>query len=98
MTLTVQQIYNDLNPDWWSVDTLPSGIECPSTMLYWTDEAGNIDSFMSTGVLGDPDNQTDYITNYLMWEAARQLANGQCVGSITNIAPKSYNPLPIYFK
>lgn len=100
--LTADQIYADLNYDWWT-DTYPidkNGPICPATMLYFTDIAGNTDSFESVGVL-DPGayaNRQDYIENYLMWEAARQLANGQCTGNISNIKPQNYQVYPIYFK
>jgi hypothetical protein len=102
-TLTVEQIYDALQASWWQ-NTYPQGtlgVISPATMLYWTDKAGNIGSFPSSGYI-DPDNtggnMQSYVEDNLMWQAAHQLQVGQCVGSITNVKPKGYNPLPIYFK
>lgn len=98
-TLTTEQIYNDLNYNWWVDDDLPDGQICPSTMLYFTDKAGNTDSLMSVGAIDYANtNRQDYVQNYLMWEAARALANGKCAGNITNIKPNNFQVFPIYFK
>jgi len=100
--LTVEQIYAELNPDWW-VNTYPqgtSGIICPATMLYFTTKSGNYGASQSSGFI-DPANiaainYTGYIAQ-LRQEAALSLFAGGCTGNITNIKPQAYNPLPIYF-
>lgn len=103
--LSIDEIYNDLDINWWIDQGIsPPGspanqLQLPSTMLYYKDKANNWNAFQSVGVK-DYENTdiTDYVQNYLMWEAARQLNVGHCTGSITNVKPQDYQVFPIYYK
>lgn len=96
--LSADAIYDLLDSSWWVTATVIAGQLNPSTMLYYATESGQYGSFMSVGDL-DYMRELDvpsYVEDYLMWEAARQLANGGCTGSITNILPKTFVANPIY--
>ena len=110
MPLPADQILPLLDSSWWTTNYLnpPTTVEAnddgypqfvPSTMLYFKDDIGNYHQWQSTGVL-DP-FATDQLDNYiqtLMKEAAYELANLKCAGSITNVRPADYQVFPIYFK
>lgn len=106
MRLTKDDIYNLLNYDWW-IDNqqFEGGAYYQSANIYFQDTIGNYHYYCSTGACPqnpdytiDPTTREYYIKNYLMRDTANWLANGQCSGGITNIEPKEYQPLPIYFK
>lgn len=100
--LTFEHILSDIQYNWYE-DQYPLGTDniiSPSTMIYFTDKAGNTNVYPSSGQL-DPletDNRQSYVEDNLMRNAALYLANAQCVGDITNIKPKSYQVYPIYYK
>lgn len=105
--LTIEEIYNDLNPDWWITDLIspPGGLsnqqQAPSTMLYFTVPAGTYASFASQGnvdALRSALDVSSYVETILMWEAAGALYNADCTGNITNVQPSAYQVFPIYFK
>ncbi len=106
--LTKEQIYGLLDPNWWldiNTNISPPGSTqpaqiTPSVTIYFTNPTGQYFSYPIVGALDsdESDNLTDYIENYLMVQASVYLENCKCTGNVTNIAPKSYNPLPIYFK
>lgn len=110
MSLPADQILPLLDSSWWTVNYLnpPDTVNAnddgypqimPMTMLYFIDESGQYRQWQSTGVL-DPfatDQQANYIQE-LMNEAAYELSNLGCVGSITNVKPQSFQVFPIYYK
>ena len=104
--ISVTDIYNALNPDWW-VDTQPSGAGTyywQQAMIYFQDKNGNYHAYGSTGTAPENSNGSvepttrQYYVQALMRDTANWLYNAQCSGGITNIEPKNYQPLPIYFK
>lgn len=102
--LDVQAIYNALDYDWWQDNQInDSGPLFQSTTIYFQDLIGNWHAFTSTGPCPqnpdytvDPTTREYYVKDYLMWEAARWLANAQAAGSITNIKPVAYQVFPIF--
>lgn len=109
MRLNKDEIYALLNYSWW-VDNQPNddgqqNNTFQSANIYFQDTIGNYHYYCSTGPCPqnsdgsvDPTTREYYIKNYLMWDTANWLANAQCSGNITNIEPKEYHPLPIYYK
>ena len=94
--LSYDDILAQLRPEWWA-DTFPTdaGTPWPVANLYWQDTAGNTDYVVSTGpVTGDRSSTVERLRS----ETARYLVVSQCVGSITNTRPSSYQPQPIYFR
>jgi hypothetical protein len=106
--LTKEQIYDLLDANWWlkaDTDISPPGGTnpaqiTPAVTLYFQTPNGNYYSYPVLGVLdsGEADNFTDYVENYLMVQASVYLENMKCSGNITNVAPKQYQSLPIYYK
>jgi hypothetical protein len=90
--MTLEQIYNALNFNWWALN----GIYL-QTPLYFITQASIYSSYMSTGV-PIQGTVTIYLKDYLMYESARQLKNGGCIGGITNIQPPQFKAYPVYFK
>ena len=109
MQLDKQAIYNDLDYSWW-LDNQPNDYgqqnnTFQSANIYFQDTLGNWHLYTSTGPCPqnpdgsiDPTTRQYYVENYLMWDTANWLHNGQCAGGITNIEPKEFQELPIYFK
>jgi hypothetical protein len=98
------QIFDALNPDWW-VDSQQflNGALWQTAEIFWQDLIGNYHSFSSIGPCTansdgsvDATTRTNYIKDVLMAETVRQIANTGCSGGITNVRPKSYQPMPIY--
>lgn len=101
-----QQIYNDLDYDWWTDSQInQSGTVFQSAVLYFQDTLANWHSFTSVGccptnpdyTIG-PTTREYYVKDYLMWETTHWLRNAQCSGGITNVKPRDYQPMPIYAK
>lgn len=106
MRLDLDAIYALLNYDWW-IDNqqFEGGATYQSATVYFKDVVGNYHAYTSTGACPenpdytiDPTTREYYVKNYLMKDTANYLANGQCAGDITNVEPKAYQPMPIYFK
>jgi hypothetical protein len=101
--LSVQAIYDALHYDWWQdIQNLGNPVY-QATSVYWQDLIGKWHIFTSTGPCpANPDGSIDasmreyYVRDTLMWDTARQLANTGCSGGITNVAPREWQPLPIY--
>jgi hypothetical protein len=94
--LSYEEILAALQPSWY-VDTFPTDANTPwpTANLYWTDTAGNTDYYVSTGIVtGGRDNTV----RRLRETAAQYLVVGQCVGGITNVRPRSFQVIPIYFR
>lgn len=94
--LSYEEILADLDPAWW-FDTHPTdaGTPWPTANLYWTDTADNTDYVVSTGPITGNRDET---VQRLRESAALVLVVGQAVGGITNVRPRSFQPMPIYFK
>ncbi len=103
--LNKDEIYNLLDPSWWIDNSqFLDGSTFQSANIYFQDTIGNYHYYCSTGPSPensnysvDPTTRTYYI-EYLMRDSANWLYNGQCSGNISNIEPKEYQPIPIYFK
>jgi hypothetical protein len=90
--LPTSTIYDDILPEWYVIkQPIPGGEEWYSAQLYFQGPTGDYGFYSSVGPL-------IYTVDKLRWDAARYMSNSQCTGGITNERPKSFQPMPIYFK
>jgi hypothetical protein len=97
------------NTDWWINDSMylntpafsePAHI-VPNATLWFTTPSGKYAQYGCTGAISSMeslDYLNEYMTNTFLPLIASELHVMKCTGGITNVQPKEYSSLPIFWK